>query len=174
LRSSDGWVASAGLDFTLTNLLNGDVFASYHKQSYDDPMLPDTSGWGLGAGLTWTPTLLTTVAAKVSSGIEETTYSYSSGYFGTVYSLRADHELMRNLQISGHIAYRVNDYQLIEGAPVDARTKDKVWQGGVGLNWYFNRYLFASAAYTFAHLKSSVPNDDFDVNRVWLTLGLER
>jgi hypothetical protein len=173
-RDSDGWTANAGLLFNITGVLDGDVFASYHDETYDDPNLPGVSGWALGAGLKWRPTLLTSVGFRVMSDVQPTTYQYSSGYLRTLYSLRVDHELMRNLQLSGQVSYSDNDYTLTANAPDDARSKDTLLQYGVGLTYFINRWLFLSASYTHDSLDSNVPLDEYDVNRVWVTLGLER
>jgi len=172
-RSSDGWKGSAGLMFNVTGKLNGDVFASYLSRSYDDPGLPDVDGWAAGAGLQWRPTRLTSVGARITSEIQETTYEYSSGYLRTLYSVRVNHELTRSLQLTGQVSYSDNDYQLTPDAPEDARSNDKIWQAGVGLNYFVNRNIFLGIAYTYDHLSSSVPNDDYDVNRIWATLSLE-
>jgi hypothetical protein len=173
-RDSDGWAGHAGILFNITGVLDGDLFVSYHDESYDDPSLPNVNGWAGGAGLQWRPTLLTTVAGRITSGVQPTTLAASSGYFQTLYSLRVDHELLRNLQINAQVSYRDNDYELTADAPPDARTRDEIWQYGVGLNYFINRWLFVSAAYTHDSLSSNVPNDEYDVNRIWLTLSLER
>ncbi len=173
-RNSDGWQADAGLNFTITGKLNGDVFVSYHDRSYDDPRLNGISGWAGGAGLQWQPTGLTSVGFRISSTVQETTYQYASGYLQTLYALRVDHELMRNLQISGQVSYRDNDYELTDDAPIDARSNDEIWTGGLGLTYFVNRYVFLSASYTYDRLRSNVPGDGYDVNRIWLTLSLER
>ena len=44
-RLGDGWYADAGVSFTMTGKLGGDLFVSYRDQSYDDPRLSDISGW---------------------------------------------------------------------------------------------------------------------------------
>jgi hypothetical protein len=173
-RTSDGYTVNGGLRFNITGLLSGDVFASYHDQSYDDPTLPDVTGWAGGAGLQWTPSRLTMVGASITSGVEATTYQYSSGYLRTLYSVRADHELMRNLQISGQVSYSVNDYQLTLDAPEGARSKDKIWMAGVGMTYFFNRWLFLSASYDYEKLTSNQDQDRYDANRFWLVLSLER
>jgi len=173
-RNSDGWTANAGLMFSITGILQGDVFVSYHDEQFDDPTLPDISGWAGGMGLQWKPTSLTSVAARVTSGIEATTDQFSSGYLRTLYSVRVDHELLRHLQISAQMSYSDNDYQLTASAPPDARSNDEIWQAGLGLTYFINRFLFLSAAYTRDSLSSNVPNDKYDVNRLWLTLSFER
>jgi len=173
-RDSDGWKANGGLAFTLTGKLAGDVYISYLDQSYDDPRLEDISGWAGGAGLQWTPTRLTTVGARISSSIQQTTYQYSSGYLSTLYSFRVDHELMRDLQISGQVSYRNNDYQLTVDAPEDSRTKDSIWQAGLGLTYFINRHVFLNASYNYEKLKSNVQFDQISANSAWLVLSLER
>ena len=174
VRDSDGWSGHAGLLFNITGKLDGDIFVSYHDQTYDDPRLPGVSGWAGGAGLKWRPTLLTSVGARIVSSVEPTTYEFSSGYLRTLYSVRVDHELLRSLQVSAQVSYSDNDYQPTANAPADARSRDELWQYGVGLSYFINRYLFLSASYTHDSLTSNLPLDEYDVNRFWLTLSLER
>jgi len=173
-RDSSGNFIRGGLDFTITSVLMGDVTAGYYKREYDDPQLPDIDGVGLGAGLTWLPTQLTTVRANVSTSIEDTTSSTASGYFRTLYSVRVDHELTRNLQLLGHVSYSDSDYELLPGAPATARSNDEVWGAGVGVNYFINRWMFVSASYDFQDLSTNVPNDGYKVNRAWLVLGFEK
>jgi hypothetical protein len=172
-RDSDGWTASAGLRLALSGLLNGDISVNYHDQSYDDPGLPNVSGWAGGAGLQWRPAVQTSVGAHISSAIQPTTDPNSSGYLRTLYTLRADHELRRNLQLSGQVSYRDNDYHPVPDAPADARAYDAAWVYGASLSYFVNRYLFFSAAYEHQRLKSNIPLDRYEVNQIWLTLSLE-
>ena len=173
-RSGNGYTVNGGLQFNITGKLNGDVYASYHDRSYDDPTLPNVDGWAAGAGLQWNPTGLTSVYGRIDSGIEETTDQYSSGYFRTLYSLRVDHELTRFLQLSAFVSYFNNDYTQIPGAPPEAREYDNVWRNGIGVNWFINRWMYLNASYGWEQLKTNVPDDNYTVNRVWLILGFER
>jgi hypothetical protein len=141
---------------------------------FDDPMLPSVDGFAAGMGLTWLPTTLTTVRGSISSDVQQTTSEYSSGYLGTLYSFRVDHELRRDLQLSGHVSYRDNDYELISGAPANARAYDEIWTAGLGATYFLNRSVYLSASYDWSELSTNVPNDGFEVNRVWLVLGLEK
>jgi len=173
-RDSDGYSINGGVAFSITGVLSGDVFISYHDQSYDDPELEDVSGWAGGMGLIWLPTTLTTVNARITSGIEQTTDLNSSGYLRTLYSLRVDHELLRNLQLIGMVSYTNNDYQLIDNAPEFARDQDKYWSASIGANYFFNRSVYVSVSYDYNKFSTNVPNDNFKANRFWLVLGLER
>ena len=173
-RSSDGYTVNGGVRFTLTGKLDGDLYVRYLDQQYDDPLLPDVNGWSGGAGLKWRPTQLTSVSGLISGSIEETTSQYSSGYLRTLYSLRVDHELRRYLQLSAFVSYSENDYELIENAPQDALSRDEIFRAGFGVNWFINRYTYLSASYDYEKLDTDVLADKYSVNRVWLTLSLER
>lgn len=174
MRSSEGYTIDAGISLGLTGVLDGDLFISYHDRDFDDPTLGTIDGWAAGAGLTWYPTRLTTVHGSISSGIEETTSADSSGYLGTLYQVRVDHELRRNVQINGRLTYRDNDYTLLPGAASDARESDHVFGAGLGGTWFINRHMWLSASYDISELSSNVPSDDYKVNRVWLVLGFEK
>ena len=173
-RDNSGWNASAGLAFAITNLLDGRVFATYHDNSYDDPRLNGLSGWAGGLSLSWIPTRRTSVGASISSSVQETTYEFASGYLSMLYSLRVDYELLRDLQLSGRVSYRDNQYKLTNNAPVGAREDDSIWQAGLGLSYFVNRHIFLSASYNWQQLDSNVAADGFEVNRLWLTLSFER
>jgi hypothetical protein len=173
-RSSDGYSLGAGIRTSITGVLSGDFSIDYHDMSYDDPRLRNVSGWAFGAGLSWYPTLLTTVRASIDSGVHQTTNEYASGYFGTLYSLRVDHELLRDLQINALVSYRDNDYENIATAPENAREYDRVWTASVGATYFFNRSVYLSASYDYTKLSSNLERDGFKVNRVWLVLGLEK
>lgn len=173
-RDSDGYSVNAGVSLSITGVLSGDVFVSYHDRSYDDPQLQTVSGWAGGMGLHWLPTTLTSVHGRITSGVEQTTNLNSSGYLTTLYSIRVDHELLRNLQLMGQVSYTNNDYQLIENPTEDAREKDEYWSAAIGATYFFNRSVYLSASYNYSDFSTNVPNDDFTANRFWLVLGLER
>lgn len=173
-RSSDGYSLRGGVRMGITELLSGDIYVTYHDMGYDDPVLPNVNGWALGAGLTWLPTQLTTVRGSIKSDVQQTTNEYASGYLGTLYALRVDHELLRDLQLSAKLSYRNGDYTLVADAPGDAREYDHVWAAGIGANYFINRSLYLSLSYDYSKLTSNLPTDDFKVNTVWLVLGLEK
>lgn len=173
-RDSSGYSLSGGLDFTITNLLTGDVSLGYYERDYDDPELQDVDGVGFGAGLTWVPTQLTTVRANVSSSIEDSASATASGYFRTLYALRVDHELLRNLQLTGRLSYSDSDYETVLDAPAGSRTSDKVWRAGLGMNYFINRWMWVGASYDYQYLNTNVANDGYKVNRAWLVLGFEK
>lgn len=173
-REGDGYTLSGGLAFTMTGKLTGDVFVSYHERQFDDAGLPDVNGWAGGAGLQWNPTDLTSVYGQIASDVEETTDRNSSGFLQTVYSLRVDHALKRFVQLNGFVAYRVHNFQPIDGTAANTRSTDNVLRAGVGLNWFINRFMYLNTSYAYEDFNSSLPDDDYSTNTFWLVLGLER
>jgi len=173
-RSSEGYNLRGGVSMGITEVLNGDFYVTYHDMSYDDPTLPDVSGWALGAGLTWLPTRLTTVRGSITSNVQQTTNEYASGYLGTLYAFRVDHELLRDLQLSAKVSYRNSDYTLVANAPSGARQYDHVWSAGIGANYFINRSMYLNLSYDYSKLTSNLPTDDYTVNTVWLVFGLEK
>ena len=173
-RSSNGYHISAGVDFTITSVLSGDLYATYRQRKFDDNLLKDVSGWGGGAGLHWYPTTLTSVHGRIETSIEDTTQATSSGYFRTLYSVRVDHELLRDLQLMAQVSYSHNKYELLAHAPEGSRDKDTYFVVDVGATYFFNRWSWLSASYNYNKFNTNVVNDDFNANQFWLVLGFER
>jgi len=174
-RSGDGYRINGGINFSITGRLQGDIFASYYNRNFDDPRLPTASGWliGGGAGLQWNPTDLTSVYGRIESGVQETTDANSTSFVQSIGSIRVDHELTRSIQLNGFVSYGINDYNPIDPTAADLRTKDKIFRAGVGLNWFINRHAYLNASYAYSDFNSSVVDDDYQTNDVWLLLGLE-
>jgi hypothetical protein len=173
-RGSSGMFVGAGLDFTITGVLKGDIYARYSSREYDDPLLPDVDGSGLGGGLQWMPTMLTSVRLNLETGIQDTTQATASGYVRNMYALRVDHELLRNLQITGQLSYYTHDYQLLPDAPEGARKSDTYMTADIGATYYINRWSWLSASYKYGTFDTNVEFDDFEANTAWLVLGFER
>jgi hypothetical protein len=106
--------------------------------------------------------------------VEDTTQATSSGFQRTLYSVRVDHELLRNLQLMGQLSYYHNDYQLLPDAPENSRKSDKYFVAGIGATYFFNRWSWLSLSYNYGKFTTNVPLDDFKVNDVWLVVGFEK
>src|SRR5690606_7032108 len=91
MRDSNGSTIRAGSTFELTRLLTGELSAGYLTRSYEDPNLPELSGWLMDGVLVWTPTGLTTVRLTAKSNVEETTLFGVSGIFRRDFGVQVDH-----------------------------------------------------------------------------------
>ena len=73
-----------------------------------------------------------------------------------MYSLRVDHELLRDLQINAQLSYYMNDYQLLPNAPEGARKEDTLFNVDVGATYFFNRAVWLSASYKYGNFDTNV------------------
>ena len=162
-RDSSGWEVVAGLALDLGDVTFGNVFAGYMRQEFDDASLKSISGPSFGADITWNPTRLTTVKGIASRTIEETTLSGAAGALSTRFGANVDHELLRNLILSGNVDYVNNDYEGIT-------REDDIFNVGPSADYLFNRYLRLRLRYTHSMRESNTANGDYNVNSVFLRL----
>lgn len=162
-RSSDGWETVAGLAFDLGSVTQGNIFGGYLTQNFDDPAFESIEGISYGGDLTWNPTRLTTVTAGAQRSVEETTLSGASGADSSTMELGVDHELRRNIILSGDIRYQMIDYDGIS-------REDDVTGGGLGGSYLVNRNFRLSTRYGYATRNSNVTGGDYDTHSIRLQL----
>ncbi|TNE61439.1 MAG: hypothetical protein EP335_15765 [Alphaproteobacteria bacterium] len=162
-RNSDGQEAVVGAAFDLTGKAKGEFFAGYMRREYDSETLGTTDGFNFGASLLWNPTGLTSVIGTVKRSIEESTlggpddngdFVYASGYVATLFSLRFEHELQRNVLLSAGGSYTRMAYQRL------ARDDDQL-QGSAGIKYLLNPNLNVNASYKYDYRDSSIQGADY-------------
>ncbi|MDZ4052043.1 MAG: outer membrane beta-barrel protein, partial [Phenylobacterium sp.] len=137
------------------------------SQEYDDPTLSDIDGFGARAQVEWFPTQLTTVTFTGSRTIEESASPGSAGYTSANLGVKVDHELMRNVILTGNVSKGKDDYQGIT-------REDDRFNAGVGATYLLNRHVGVTLAYSHMDMDSSgVGGQDFKVNKVGATLALQ-
>lgn len=162
-RDSDGYEALVGSKFKLSNLASGQVFVGYQDQNYDNSAFKDINGVSYGANVDWYVTTLTTVHLNASSTVEESDLGGSSGYLRQVVGLSADHELLRNVILSGSISYENDDYE-------GTARNDDYYAGTLGISYLLNRYLAVGVDYDITDRNSTLSGLDYTRNRVAFTI----
>jgi hypothetical protein len=162
-RDSKGFEIAAGIKYDLTGITFIDFYLGYSEQNYQDGRLKTARGPSGGMKLIWNVTRLTTVTGNLSREIEETTQTGSSSYFATKSELRVDHELLRNLILTGYIGYQQDDFKGI-------RRADDYYRAGVGARYLANRNFTLEGGYNFRRRDSNVANADFTENVIFLRL----
>jgi len=162
-RNSKGYDVVGGSDFKLSTIMQGGVYVGYQHQSYDDATLSDISGLAYGALVNWFVTPLTTVSLTGASAIEETTTAGSSGYQSRGVNLTVDHELLRNVLLSGSVGYTNDKYETIT-------RQDDVISAGLGVAYLLNRNFDLGLNYNYVDRDSDVTGNDYTTNKVALTL----
>lgn len=104
-RSSDGYTLTAGFSRQLTEVLQLDVNAGYIRQDYEASAFDSISSVSFDANLFWSPTRLTTIQARASRTIDESSDPLFSGLLRTEFSGALQHELRRDLVLSGEAQY---------------------------------------------------------------------
>jgi hypothetical protein len=141
-RDSNGWGIDGGVEFAMTHVLVGEIFAGYESRSYDDPAFVGTDELAFGAGLKWFPSMLTTITVDGARTIEDTSITAASGYVSTRGRVGIDHELLRNFILSGRLGYENAQYQ-------DVARNDDVLTGSFSGRLLINNNLHFDAGWEF-------------------------
>lgn len=93
-RNSRGTSVQVGGDVDLFGSLTGEMAGGWLVRSYDDPTLPNVSGFIANGSLIWQATPLTTARLGAASEVYETTVVGASGQFTRDLSLEVDHAFL--------------------------------------------------------------------------------
>ena len=152
---SSGYEVLGGANFELGHLVRGEVGAGYLSQSYRAASYAAVSGFGFRGKVEWFPTQLTTVTASASRSVEDSGIIIpfgadrtAGGYLYTQTQVRVDHELLRNLILTGGAGYERIEFRAI------TRTDDR-WHANLGATYLLNRRVGLNASYTYLHQTSS-------------------
>lgn len=162
-RDSNGWALDGGVEFSMTHVLVGELFAGYTERSYDDPAFAATSELAFGAGLRWFPTMLTTIRFDGARTIEDTSITAASGYVSTRGELGIDHELLRNVVLSGRIGYENAEYQAV-------LRNDDILTGAVSGRFLINNNLHFDAGWEFTDRNSTSLPFEYSTGQFQLSL----
>jgi hypothetical protein len=182
-HDSHGYEADAGTALSLGGIINGEIYAGYLKQFYDTdtratagnptPIAnkPSVSGVGFGGNLLWNVTDLTSLRFAMSRAIQETivtnavgaTTAIAEADLVTAASVSVEHELLRNVLLTGGVSYTQDAFQGI------TRT-DNSYGGTAGANYLINRYLSAGLNLSYTKRSSNQPGNDYDREIVMASL----
>lgn len=141
-RDSDGVTVLAGAKFDLTAVARGEVSAGYLKQSFDDVTQKDVKGLAVRTQVEWFPTRLTSVTLVANRNIQDSAVANSAAYVAEDVSLRLDHDLLRNVHLSGDAGYGRDDYK-------DINRRDRRVSAGASATYLLNRHVGVSLAYRY-------------------------
>jgi hypothetical protein len=176
-RDSDGYRFGVGGTFDLTGVAFAEVYVGYVRQDYDSSELGSIDGVDFGTQVVWNVTQLTSVVFNVDRRVQDTnTFALaadgapinSPGYLRTNVGASIDHELLRNLLLTGRVNYQNDDYEKID------RT-DNRYDISAGLRYSLTRNFYVGGSYTFSKRNSdgASAGGEFDRNLVLLRLGAQ-
>lgn len=162
-RDSTGYRVGVGSALDFTGLIFGEIFVGYENESFDAPGVSDEPGFAFDVGLTWNVTTLTTLGLNGRSSIETTDETDSSSELRSVLDFEVDHELLRNVLVGGLLGIQRDDYRGDRGT-------ENTFRAGLNGTYFLNRNLRLEADYLFSTRTADESINEFDRNRVFLTL----
>jgi hypothetical protein len=164
-RDSSGYEALVGVNFELGAVSRGEIAAGYISQSYDNAAYTDIDGFGGRAQLEWFPTELTTVTASVSRTIEDAGIIGAAGYLSSEVGAKVDHELLRNVILTGQLSYSEDDYNVID-------RDDQRLNASLAGTYLINRNYGVTTTLSYLDLSSdgALAGPSYDVTRLFVSL----
>lgn len=158
--------AEAGVAFEMTTLLIGELYAGYREYSFDDDLFTDVDSFSYGGALRWYPTELTTLRFKASRALEPSTLLGVSGVMTTNYEAKVEHELLRNLILSGSASFSREEF---EGSTRD----DDTTRLGFEATYFVSPEATLRADAALVERDSTVPSASYEETVFGLTAGLK-
>lgn len=164
-RDSSGYELLTGVNFEVGALSRGEIAVGYIHQEFDDVAYQDIDGFAARARVEYFPTELTTVTLTAGRSIEDSGVVGAGGYLSSALGLQIDHELLRNVIVTGQVGYVADDYDTLD-------RQDDRFSASVGGTYLLNRNLGVSLAYSHLDQNSDGVDGgpDFAVNRLILSL----
>lgn len=176
LRSSRGITVRGGAAFEISRaFLTGEVSGGYTERNYDDVRLATIRGPVIDAALIWTATPLTTVTLRGSTTVNETTIAGVSGALTQRIGAEISHALLRNVTLTGALAYQTSDYKGVDPSiSTSGRINERYFTAGMKAEYHLTRTVVVKASYGFERLRSTVTGSDYTANVFLLGLRLQR
>jgi hypothetical protein len=102
-RDSRGFQLLGGVEFEPAALIRGSIGVGYIQQRFKSPVYGDLSGLAVNAKVEYFPTQLTTFTLRADRQVRDSGIPGSGGYLSTTTSIEVDHELLRQLILSGSL-----------------------------------------------------------------------
>jgi hypothetical protein len=168
-RDGHGYEILGGVNFQLSQLVQGEVGAGYLSEEYPHVPGQDYRNLAFHALVHWYPSELTTVTLKADRVAYNSQDARSGGYISTGGSLKVDHELRWNVILNLDLSYNSDDHQGIDRV-------DNRWRGAVGGTYLVSRNV--GLALNFSHDSVDSTGADryisFQDNTVMLSLILQQ
>jgi hypothetical protein len=164
-RNSSGEEGDVGADFDLTKLIRGQVQVGYLTQNYTATNFHQVAGVATHASVQYLLSGLTTFSFGVDRRVIDAIDPTAVSYLQSQGSFQADHELLRNLILSGRIQYETDGFKGVQRN--DTRTS-----ASFSGTYLVNRHVGVTAAYSYLEETStgSARIGSYNVNVLSLSL----
>ena len=152
-----------GTNFELSNLLRGDIGIGGFQSNYDDPTVADVDGLSVDGNMQWFASQLTTVTLGAARGVIDPGLVQTNAAVRTNVGIRADHELKRNVIITGEARFTNFDFENVD------RNDDR-WNLSTSAVWKLNPNIWLDGSLQLTDQSSNV--QDFTESRVLVGLRI--
>lgn len=152
-RDSQTYAALVGFRYDFDGVWAARIAVGYAHREYAGSQFKSMDTPAVDVNVTWNATALTTVSFAASRSIQESIRSTNASYVSNYGQIRVDHELYRNIVISGLVGLGGQEYQQPSQRALDLTL-------GASAMWLINRNLAMTLDYRY-------------VNRITHTGGLE-
>lgn len=142
-RDSDGYKASVGVSFDVTDQITGEASVGWAGRSFDSPTFDDVTDLVVDADLTWTVSDSTRITLSAARGFEETTVALSPIYVATALGFRIDHDVTSNFALAAYLEQEWDDHE-------NRDRKDTTGKAGVSAAWKIAPNVEMTGAYDFS------------------------
>jgi hypothetical protein len=166
-RNSKGSQVAVGANFDLSHVVRGEVEVGYLKQDFRGA-LGSVSGLSAKGLVEWFPTDLTTVTLNGSRAVQDGAATGSPAYIAGIFGLKVDHELLRNLILTGQVGTENDDYHGVD-------RKDTNTNASIAAKYLLNRMVGVTLSYNYLNQDSSgvAKGPKYRVNRILATANLQ-
>ena len=147
-RDSEEVLLDGGFAFEISHVLMGEMAAGLSQKAFDDAALNEVSGVTANVKLKWYPSMLTNVTLVGGRSNLETSIAGASSVISTKGGVTIDHELLRNLILSGQVGYENAEY-------LDTIRNDDTLRGSLSTRYLINNNLHLDAGWEFVDRTST-------------------
>jgi len=164
-RNSSGIEPTFGADFDITRLVRGQVQVGYLEQNYQSTTFHQVAGPAAQMAVEYFPSGLTTVTVNFNRAVLDAVDPNAISYLQTAESVQLDHELLRNLILSGRAGYETDVFS-------GEDRHDQRPTASFTATYLLNRALQISANYSYLDENStgSAKIGSYRVNTFYISL----
>ena len=133
-RNSNAFQALVGIDYTASAVWRYRVLVGVETRQFQNSAYPNHTAPIAEVDLIWQPTGLTTVTLRALRTIEDAADENVAGYDLNSARLQVDHELRRNILLTGYVGLQHVNY-------IGADATQTFYGGGAGITYLVNRHV---------------------------------
>ncbi|KXI27230.1 outer membrane beta-barrel protein [Paraglaciecola hydrolytica] len=154
----------AGIEWALTNQLEGTVKVGYQDRNYKLDTLNDIDGLAYEASIDYTPNTFTTINLAAKRESLDSSLAGAGGFLRTSYSIAGKHGLTELLKLDGQVYYAKDD-GVFGGTRQDKRLRTQI-----GLIYSALHWVDVGVNYSYEDRDSTNVLADYKSNSINLTL----